>query len=149
MGLFVARGRPHRVCRESKRQRGMTKLEQFSVQDAKFRRIDAPGESSILKETKLHKPIQAHHKRIAGWIDDYIASLEMAGIPIPKILEKSAEPEKLTYQCEFRVPNVIQLLEGRGVRALLDEREILDQVLTIIQKAQKSGLNFDPHIKNF
>jgi len=125
----------------------LTSLRQFSVLDSRFDCFEEGGVTLIRKETRLHRDLQRSSRDLDRLIRRYVGLLQEARVPLPAIVRSEAEGERLVYVCEYKGPNILQALEG--LPEILKDPALLPQIFSILQKAQESHLNFDPHIKNF
>lgn len=127
----------------------MTNLNQYSFQDSKFKILDQNGQKVIQKETRLNPQLKTEWNKLFQQILNYVDTLKKADIPLPKIRETDANEERILFICDYKGPNILQSLDSSRPETLFDKPETLDQVLTILKKAQDSKIHFDPHIKNF
>ena len=85
--------------------------------------------------------------KIKSWIDQYIKILINAGIPLPFIRNQDVIGSNIIYDCDFMGKNIVQLFSP--LESIIDNKVILDQIIQIINSAQKNKVYLDPHPKNF
>ena len=87
------------------------------------------------------------HHDLKKLMDDYIKSMTLSGINIPKTIESFSDKNSVTYVCKFSGRNIIEL--GLSVDTFNNFRQHIKKMLQVINLAMKNQLYFDPHPKNF
>jgi len=125
-------------------------LGKYSVFGGKFKIIDKGSEKLIIKEVVLTAVAGSFKDVVQSFILEYIKSMKEAEIPLPNLKDYFIKGKKLVFICEYKGSNIIQSTKGLEpshlVTVNLDKTK---QMLDIIRLAQKAGIFFDPHIKNF
>ena len=82
-------------------------------------------------------------------IIDYVDDLNLAQIPLPKVIKSEYKPGKLFFSCEYAGENILRMVKSDQLENTISSSSVFDQIIDILSKAQSSKLFFDPHPKNF
>ena len=108
------------------------------------------GECSFLrKEIRLHPLLCEYVDEIYHLTVAYAEKMRLSGVPIPLIAESSFDESCLSFLCEYKGKNLVEYFGQNLARDFFSDEKIVAQVLSAVRSAQKHGLHFDPHLKNF
>lgn len=103
--------------------------------------------SIITKVYSLNEEIGITHYDLKKLMDDYIESMTLSGINIPKTIDSFCDSSSVTYVCKFSGRNIIEL--GLSIDTFHNYKQHIKKMLQSIHLAMKNQLHFDPHPKNF
>lgn len=126
-----------------------TEFTQYSFQDSRFDIISDGKQKLIRKATNLNNTLAPHWNSIYTEVLQYFQTLVDLNMPIPSLIETTANANSFTFICSFQGDNVMNLLDPNKPQLLLEQEGMLKQVLDILKQAQEGNIYFDPHIKNF
>jgi len=120
-------------------------LDQFSVISTK---IEKDSKNNIIrKKYKKNVELPLSTSDLKKLVDNYIADLKKADIPIPEILKSELEGDTIVYETRFCGKNIIEL--GFKIEKFDFFKKYISKMVQILKIAMEKNIYFDPHPKNF
>lgn len=121
----------------------------FSVLDSLFELERQNGIDCIRKTIRLNEMLKPFALRIFALTCQYIESILQCNIEFPELFEIALRCDQIVFLAEYRGTNLVEYYRKNCSLKFMDDWNVIEQVLSIIKKAQSAKINFDPHIKNF
>ncbi len=115
-----------------------------------FKLITLGGKKLFVKSFSFNPLVYPEIAEFKKYLLDYIARLEKAKIPLPKLKSSEVKGNKVIFATEFIEGNLLKKIEKEGIESLTRQnRKYLDKIVEILKAAIKHKVCLDPHIKNF
>ena len=102
---------------------------------------------TIKKKYSLNTDIDITIFDLKKLMDDYLFSLKILDIPIPRVIDSYIEDDNLIYECENCGKNIIEL--GLNITNYLEFENYIAKMIYLLGQVKCSDIYFDPHPKNF
>ena len=122
-------------------------MKKFSVLNTNIE-IKHYNNSTIVKKTyKPNIDLGLTHKKIHQMLIKYIEDIKKSKINFPSVIDSEVIDNKIIFLCKYKGENILDLYSYNDF--LLEKTNVLDLIISLIEKAIKCNLNIDPHPKNF
>ena len=95
-------------------------LSKYSVLDSFIEVSKSNGSNFIEKTTRINPKLKDFTDKIFLFINEYIDKIINADIPLPKIIESKFSYDKITFLCEYKGENILEIVKADQLKNTID-----------------------------